>query len=114
VDALAERAPVPVEVDIPEERYPTAVESAAYFVAAEALTNVAKYARASSARVTATRAGKLLSLMIEDDGIGGARPAPGSGLAGLADRVSALDGTLTVHSPQDGGTRVTAAIPLRA
>jgi PAS domain S-box-containing protein len=112
VDGLAERAPLPIDVEIPEDRYPTAVESAAYFVAAESLTNVAKYAQASTARVTATCVADALVLAIEDDGIGGARPAPGSGLSGLVDRVAALDGTLTVDSPPGGGTHVRAVIPL--
>jgi signal transduction histidine kinase len=112
VDGLAERAALPVEVDIAEERYPTAVESAAYFVAAEALTNVAKYAAAATARVVAARVGDDLVLSVEDDGVGGARPEPGSGLAGLLDRVAALDGTLTVESPPGGGTRIRAVLPL--
>ena len=113
VEGLAERAPLPVDVDIAEERHPAAVESAAYFVAAEALTNVAKYAHAATARVTAARVGGDLVLAVEDDGVGGATPAPGSGLAGLADRVTAMDGMLAVDSPPGGGTRVRATIPLR-
>jgi signal transduction histidine kinase len=112
VEALADRAPVPVRVDVPEERFPASVESAAYFVAAEALTNVAKYARASTARVTATRTTDALVLVVEDDGVGGATPSPGSGLAGLQDRIAAFDGTLTVDSPPGAGTRVHAEIPL--
>ena len=112
VDGLAERAPLPVDIDIADDRYPTAVESAAYFVAAEALTNVAKYAQASIARVTARRVAGNLVLAVEDDGVGGARPTPGSGLSGLVDRVTALDGTLTVDSPPGGGTRIRAVIPL--
>ena len=114
VDGLAERAPLPVDVEISDDRYPTAVESAAYFVVAEALTNVAKYAQASTARVTASRVAGELVLAVEDDGVGGARPAPGSGLSGLRDRLSALDGTLTVDSPPGAGTRVRAVIPLPA
>ena len=114
VDGLAERAPLPVDIDIADDRYPTAVESAAYFVAAEALTNVAKYAEASTARVTARRVAGDLVLAVEDDGVGGARPAPGSGLSGLRDRLTALDGTLTVDSPPGGGTRIRAVIPIRA
>jgi PAS domain S-box-containing protein len=114
VDGLAERAPLPVDIEISDDRYPTAVESAAYFVVAEALTNVAKYAQASSARVTASRIAGDLVLAVEDDGVGGARPAPGSGLSGLRDRLSALDGTLTVDSQPGAGTRVRAVIPLPA
>jgi PAS domain S-box-containing protein len=112
VDGLADRAPLPVDVDIADDRYPAAVESAAYFVAAEALTNVAKYAQASTARVAAARVAGELVLAVEDDGVGGAAPGPGSGLSGLADRVAALDGKLTVDSPPGGGTRIKAAIPL--
>jgi signal transduction histidine kinase len=113
VEGLADRSPVPVRVDIPKERYPASVESAAYFVAAEALTNVAKYARASTARVTLTRTAGALVLVVEDDGVGGATRSPGSGLAGLQDRIAAFDGTLTVDSPPGAGTRVRAEIPLR-
>jgi PAS domain S-box-containing protein len=112
VDALADRAPVPVHVDIPEQRYPPSVESAAYFIAAEALTNVAKYAKATSARITATRSADSLQLTIEDDGAGGATPSPGSGLSGLQDRVVALAGTLTIDSPPGAGTRIHAELPL--
>jgi signal transduction histidine kinase len=112
VTALADRAPVPVRVDIPEERYPASVESAAYFVAAEALTNVAKYANASTARITATDSADSVVLVVEDDGVGGASPSVGRGLSGLLDRVAALGGTLTVESPPGAGTRVRAQIPL--
>jgi signal transduction histidine kinase len=113
VEPLADRAPLPVEIEIPDERYPTPVESAAYFVAAEALTNVAKYARASTARITGARTPAGLSLVVEDDGVGGARRTPGRGLAGLGDRLAALDGVLVVDSPPGGGTRIRAEIPLR-
>jgi signal transduction histidine kinase len=112
VEALADHAPIPVHVDIDEQRYPTPVESAAYFVAAEALTNVAKYARASTVRVTVAGTTDRLVLTIEDDGVGGAAPSPGSGLAGLHDRVAALAGTLVVDSPPGAGTRIRAEIPL--
>jgi signal transduction histidine kinase len=112
VEALADRAPVPVHVDIPDDRFPAFAESAAYFVAAEALTNVAKYAHASTARVTATRTADALVIAVEDDGVGGAKPSPGSGLSGLQDRVAALDGTLLVDSPPREGTRIRAKIPL--
>jgi PAS domain S-box-containing protein len=112
VQALARRASLPVVVEIAEERYPNPVESAAYFVAAEALTNVAKYARASTARVTTTRTASHLVLTVDDDGIGGARPSADGGLAGLADRLAALDGTLTVSSQPGDGTHIRAEIPL--
>jgi len=112
VEELADRAPVPVRVEIPEQRYPAVVESAAYFIAAEALTNMAKYANASAARVAVTASGDSVVLTIEDDGAGGAVAKPGSGLSGLLDRVAALDGTLTVDSPPGLGTRIRAEVPL--
>jgi len=110
--ALAERAPIPVQVDVADTRYPPSVESAAYFVIAEALTNVAKYAAAGVARVSAAEVDGRLCLTVDDDGAGGAQPSPGSGLSGLADRVAALNGALSVDSPAGGGTRVRAEIPL--
>jgi PAS domain S-box-containing protein len=112
VQGLAARAPVPVVVEIGHERYPEPVESAAYFVAAEALTNVAKYARASTARVTTVRTNSMLVLTVDDDGIGGARRPAEGGLAGLADRVAAVDGGLTVTSEPGKGTHIRAEIPL--
>jgi len=114
LQGLAERAPVPVTVESTQERFSGPVESTAYFVAAEALTNVAKYAQASAVRVTATRIGVHLVLTVEDDGIGGARPSPEGGLAGLADRVATVNGTLTVTSEPGHGTRIRADIPLSA
>jgi signal transduction histidine kinase len=110
--ALAHRASLPVVVEVAKERYPKSVELAAYFVAAEALTNVAKYARASTARVTTTRTASHLVLTVDDDGVGGARPSAGGGLAGLADRLEALDGTLTVSSHLGVGTHIRAEIPV--
>jgi PAS domain S-box-containing protein len=112
VRAMADRAAVPVVVEIADERYPEPVELAAYFVAAEALTNVSKYARASTARVTTTRTANHLVLTVADDGVGGARASAGCGLAGLADRLAALDGTLTVSSQPGHGTHIRAEIPL--
>jgi signal transduction histidine kinase len=100
-----------VTLDVPDERLPTPVEAAAYFVACEALNNVAKHARARSAVITAREEGGLLFLEIADDGAGGAQVATGSGLQGMADRVEALGGTLRVESPVGGGTRVVAEIP---
>ena len=113
IEALADRAPVPVDVDIPDERYPASMELAAYFVAAEALTNVAKYADASAADVRAIPSTDSLVLEVDDDGVGGASPSPGSGLSGLLDRLAALNGTLVIESPPGAGTRVRAEIPLR-
>jgi signal transduction histidine kinase len=111
VDALASQTPVPVEIDVSVDRLPTAVEATAYFVVAEALTNVAKHARAGHAEVMAQIEDGTLTVQVRDDGVGGARP-DGSGLVGLRDRVAALDGQLRVESPADGGTLVAAAIPL--
>jgi PAS domain S-box-containing protein len=112
VQTLASRAPLPVAVEIADERYPNSVESAAYFVVAEALTNVTKYAQASTARVRATGTASHLVLTVDDDGIGGAQPAGSGGLAGLADRLAALDGTLSVSSHRGEGTQIRAEIPL--
>ncbi len=112
LEALAGRAPLPVELaEPPRERLPAAVESASYFVVAEALTNVARYARASHAEVSVERANGRVEVEVRDDGVGGADPDAGSGLRGLADRVAALDGRLEVLSPRDGGTVVRAVIP---
>jgi signal transduction histidine kinase len=111
VDTLASRMPVPVEIDVSVGRLPAAVEATAYFVVSEALTNVAKHARAGHAEVTARIEDGMLAVHVRDDGIGGARP-DGSGLLGLADRLAALDGQLRVESPTDGGTLITTAIPI--
>jgi GAF domain-containing protein len=111
VDALASRMPVPVEIDVSVGRLPAAVEATAYFVVAEALTNVAKHARAAHAAVTARVEDGALEVQVRDDGVGGARP-DGSGLLGLRDRLAVLDGQLRVESPADGGTLVAADIPL--
>ena len=112
LEALVARAPVPVEVcAIPEERLPSAVEAAAYFVVAESLTNVAKYAQAGHATVRVERRNGSAVVEVSDDGVGGADPARGSGLTGLADRLSAMDGRLRVVSPAGEGTIVTAEIP---
>jgi PAS domain S-box-containing protein len=113
VEMLAGRAPVVVEIaEIPDERLPEPVEAAAYYLIAEALTNVAKYARASTARVRVAAKGTGVVVEVSDDGIGGASTAGGSGLRGLADRVAALDGTLGVDSPRGRGTRLRAEIPV--
>jgi signal transduction histidine kinase len=113
LDALAGRAPVPVTVTgVPEDRLPPPVEAAAYFVVAESLTNVAKYAQASAAQVTLATAPDLVRVAISDDGVGGADPRAGSGIRGLRDRVEALDGRLEVLSPPGRGTTVTAELPV--
>jgi signal transduction histidine kinase len=112
VAALAGRAPLEVEVaQLPDDRLPEQVESAAYFVVAEALTNVAKYAQASRANVSIRRYNGRVVVEVSDDGVGGADPAKGSGLRGLADRLSALEGRLAVESEPGRGTTVTALIP---
>jgi signal transduction histidine kinase len=112
LEALAERAPLPVSLDqMPAERLPAPVEAAAYFVVAEALTNVAKYAGASNAAVRINRNGSYAVVEVRDDGVGGADPAVGTGLRGLADRLAALDGRLEVHSPPGAGTTVRAEVP---
>jgi len=114
--ALAERAPVPVDLraDTEAERLPGPVEAAAYFVVSEALQNVAKYAHATGASVTVRRSRGRVVVDIADDGVGGADAARGSGLRGLADRVAALDGTIAVDSPPGRGTRLRAEIPVNA
>jgi signal transduction histidine kinase len=113
LETLGSRAPVPVELvtQLPD-RLPMSVETTAYFLVAEALTNVGKYARASRASVTVRVAGDELEIEVLDDGVGGANPAAGSGLRGLADRVAALQGTLDVTSPPGRGTRIHARIAL--
>jgi signal transduction histidine kinase len=112
VNALAGRAALPVEVqDVPAERLAAPVESTAYFVVAEALTNVARYSHAGHAEVEIERANGTLVVEVRDDGIGGADPARGSGLRGLADRVAAVDGRLVVTSEPGTGTIVHAEIP---
>jgi signal transduction histidine kinase len=113
LEALAGRSPVPVELAPPEERLPGPVEAAAYYVVSEALANVAKYAQATQVRVSVAQRNGAAVVEVVDDGIGGADPAGGSGLRGLADRVEALGGRLRVESPPAEGTRVEAEIPVR-
>jgi Histidine kinase-, DNA gyrase B-, and HSP90-like ATPase len=114
LQSLAGRAPVPVAVTgVPADRLPEAVEAAAYYVVAEALTNVAKYAGATAARVHVELTDASAVIEVSDDGVGGADAADGTGLRGLADRVEALGGSLDVQSPPGGGTIVQAAIPCR-
>jgi signal transduction histidine kinase len=113
LEALQTRATVPIEIaEIPDERLPTTVEAAAYYVVAEAITNVAKYAGAASATVRVRRSNGAVTVTIADDGAGGADPAEGSGLRGLAARVESLNGRVEVDSPPGRGTRITAEIPL--
>jgi len=115
VHALATRAPLPVEIeDVPDGRLPEPVEAGAYYLIAEALTNVTKYAEASVVRVRVEASDGRLVVEVTDDGVGGADPAGGSGLRGLADRVEALGGSLEVVSPVGEGTTLRAEIPLAA
>ena len=107
---LAERAPLPVVVEAPVERLGRALEATAYFVGCEGLTNVIKHAGASAATMRAVRRDGSLYVSVADDGIGGAVSRPGSGLAGLADRVHAAGGRLHVQSDA-GGTLLTAELP---
>ena len=115
VETLAGRAPLPVDIaEIPDERLPEPVEAAAYYLIAEALTNVTKYADASRARVRVALDDANVVVEVSDDGVGGADPAAGSGLRGLADRVEALGGSLDVVSPAGAGTSLRAEIPAQA
>lgn len=113
VDAVVNRIDIPVAVNVPAERLQTEIEASAYFIVAEALTNVVKHSNAESARVRASVEDGVLQVEVRDDGIGGADP-DSHGLVGMADRVSALGGRLSVQSPAGGGTVVTATLPLPA
>jgi signal transduction histidine kinase len=112
LETLAHRAPLPVELNREEqERLPEAIELAAYFVVAEALTNVAKYAGATHATVNVQRDNGRLLVEVADDGVGGADPDNGTGLRGLADRLAVIEGRLEIDSPPGGGTTIRARIP---
>jgi signal transduction histidine kinase len=111
VQALQSRMPIPVEVDVPPGRLSAAVEATAYFVIAEALTNVVKHAHAKRAAVRARIQNGVLTVRVHDDGLGGARPE-GTGLLGIADRLAVVGGRLRVQSPSGDGTLLVAAIPL--
>jgi signal transduction histidine kinase len=113
LEALAGRAPIEVELaELPRDRLPEPIEAAAYFMVAEALTNVVKYAHANQATVRVARLNGHAVVEVADNGIGGADPDRGSGLRGLADRVSALDGRMLLDSPAGSGTRLRAEIPV--
>jgi len=109
---VAERLPIEVDMSAPTERLPENIEATAYYIVSEALTNVAKHAQATKARVDMTLTGEVLKFEITDDGRGGADPSAGSGILGLRDRAEAVGGTLFVISPPGKGTVVTAQIPL--
>ena len=112
LEAILARAPLPVELtDLPDERLPEPVEAAVYYVVAETVTNIAKHARAESATVSVTLASGTARVVITDNGVGGADPAGGTGLRGLADRIEALDGGLRIESVPGSGTRIEAQIP---
>jgi len=112
VQALAERSPVPVTItEVPQRRFPAAVEATAYFVVSEALANVAKHARADAVRITIRTLADSLVVTVTDDGRGGAAPDGGSGLRGLSDRVAAAAGMLRIDSPPGAGTCLEATIP---
>ena len=114
IEALATRAPLPVEAEVTvAERLTEPVEAAAYFVVAEALTNVVKYARASFVDVRIRRLDGVVVVDVADDGVGGVDVAAGSGLRGLQDRLAAVDGELDIDSPRGGGTRLRARIPVK-
>lgn len=113
VTALAARGSVPTSVDVQDVRLSEAAQNAAYFVVAEALANVEKHSSARSASVEISRVGALAVVNVTDDGVGGASLAKGHGIAGLADRLAGVDGTLTVASPAGGPTQLTATLPQR-
>ena len=115
VQGLADRVPLPVEVDVELAERPAApIEAAAYFVTAEALTNVARYAKAREAHVEIRRHGDDVVVAVSDDGVGGVDVEAGTGLRGLQDRLAALDGRLTIRSPPSRGTTLRAVIPCGA
>ena len=111
VSALVSRIDLPVQVQVPNERFPAGLEASAYFVVAEALTNVVKHARASRVEVAAALDGEALRLEVRDDGVGGAEMEAGSGLVGLKDRAAAAGGELSVQSPPGQGTVIAATLP---
>jgi signal transduction histidine kinase len=112
---LARRSPIPVRLDVrAQRRLPEPVEVAAYYVVAEALTNAAKYARASEVDVVVDMGGPTVRVAVRDDGEGGADPARGTGLVGLKDRAEAIGGALTLRSPPGAGTVLAVELPLDA
>ena len=113
IDALTARLPIPVHTDVPDRRLPGPIEASVYFFCSEALTNVVKHARATSASVRVELQDDRCAVEVRDDGIGGARPrSETSGLNGLRDRIGALNGTMDITSPATGGTVLQACIPL--
>ena len=115
VRALAHRSPIPIRLEeCPDDRLPEQVEVTAYYVIAEALTNATKHAQARTASIRAELAGQRLIITIDDDGVGGADPADGTGLTGLKDRVAALGGVMRIESPPGAGTVLRVELPLAA
>ncbi|MEA2478439.1 MAG: hypothetical protein QOJ07_361 [Thermoleophilaceae bacterium] len=112
IDALVSSIQLPVSAEVTGERLPAALEATAYFIVAEALTNVVRHARATTAQVAVMREGEALRLEVRDDGVGGARSDESSGLVGLRDRAAALNGELSVESPPGRGTVVAATLPV--
>jgi signal transduction histidine kinase/uncharacterized protein YoaH (UPF0181 family) len=111
--ALARRSEIPIDVDVKlDERLPTPVEAAAYYIVSEALTNVAKHAHANIVELTAAHCDGTLTLEVRDDGVGGVDAARGSGILGLTDRVEALGGTISIASPPRGGTTLSVHLPV--
>jgi signal transduction histidine kinase len=113
IDAVVARLNLPVDVDIPGERFAPEIEASAYFIVAEALTNVVKHACAERAEVTGSLKEQMLRIEVRDNGAGGADPE-GHGLVGMRDRVTTLGGRLEIESPAGGGTLVAATLPLSA
>jgi signal transduction histidine kinase len=113
VRALGRRSPVPVEADVQVDgRLPERIEITAYYTVAEALANAAKHAQPSVIRVRVDASGRVLRIVVADDGVGGADPR-GSGLTGVADRLATVNGRMRVDSPLGGGTKLTAELPVR-
>ena len=111
ITAVVKRLDLAVTVDLPPERFPAEIEASAYFIVAEALTNIVKHAHAESAAVSALIDDGMLQVEVRDDGIGGADPC-GHGLLGINDRATALGGQLSVESPAGGGTVLTTTLPI--
>jgi signal transduction histidine kinase len=111
VMAMINRLAVQADVDIPDERWPAEIEASAYYIVAEALTNVIKHAQATRAQITASVEERVLRVEVRDDGVGGADPRS-HGLVGMSDRAAALGGRLEIDSPAGGGTTVIATLPV--
>lgn len=111
IEDVAGRLKLPVRLEVMKDRLPAAVETTIYFVVCETLTNTAKYAKATAVGVVIERCGPDVRVRIDDNGVGGAVASSGSGLAGLADRIHALGGTMEIDSPVNGGTRILVSVP---